>query len=476
MLRFPCRFLKVVKKMFKVLIVDDELDMAQNISRLLRPLGVETLIATEGKKGLEMLKSESPALVLTDLMMPGMSGMDLLSEAKAWNPDLLVIMITGFGTITHAVEAIKNGAYDFIAKPFSGDQLRVIVERALEQRRLKEENAHLKHELQTKNFGEIVGQSPELKKTFELVRRVAPMDTHVLIQGESGTGKELIARSLHFNSQRCLQPFIPVDCAALSEELLESELFGHERGAFTGAAGTKLGLIEVADGGTLFLDEIGELSPRLQVKLLRVLQEKTFRRVGGTKQIEVDVRVVSATNRDLLEETHQKHFREDLYFRLNGITVQLPPLRKRQGDIQILAQHFLEQFNQRNHLSIKLGREVLNALENYPWPGNVREFKNVIERSAILADKGIIGLKDLPMELMSYNRSSFVEQEPLPPELNLEQGFSEAKELWIERFERRYLTELLNQHHWNVSQAAEKAKINRKTIHRLIAKYQLQAK
>lgn len=302
------------------------------------------------------------------------------------------------------------------------------------------------------------------------------MDTHVLIQGESGTGKELIARSLHFNSQRCFQPFIPVDCAALSEELLESELFGHERGAFTGAAGTKLGLIEVADGGTLFLDEIGELSPRLQVKLLRVLQEKTFRRVGGTKQIEVDVRVVSATNRDLLEETHQKHFREDLYFRLNGITVQLPPLRKRQGDIQILAQHFLEQFNQRNHLSIKLEHEVLNALENYPWPGNVRELKNVIERSAILADKGIIGLKDLPAELMSYNRSSFVEQEPLPPDLNLEQGFSEAKELWIERFERRYLTELLNRHHWNVTQAAAKAKINRKTIHRLIVKYQLQAK
>ncbi|WP_425804337.1 sigma-54-dependent transcriptional regulator [Desulfitobacterium sp. Sab5] len=462
--------------MFKVLIVDDELDMAQNISRLLRPLGVETLIATEGEKGLEMLKSESPALVLTDLMMPGISGMDLLSEAKAWNPDLLVIMITGFGTIAHAVEAIKNGAYDFIAKPFSGDQLRVIVERALEQRRLKEENAHLKHELQTKNVGEIVGQSPELKKTFELVRRVAPMDTHVLIQGESGTGKELIARSLHFNSQRCFQPFIPVDCAALSEELLESELFGHERGAFTGAAGTKLGLIEVADGGTLFLDEIGELSPRLQVKLLRVLQEKTFRRVGGTKQIEVDIRIVSATNRDLLEEIRQKHFREDLYFRLNGITVQLPPLRKRQGDIQILAQHFLEQFNQRNHLNIKLGREVLNALEDYPWPGNVRELKNVIERSAILADKGIISLKDLPTELLSKEGFSLIEQDLLPSEFSLEQGFCEAKEQWIERFEQQYLTELLNQYHWNISQAAEKAKINRKTIHRLINKYQLHAK
>lgn len=267
---------------------------------------------------------------------------------------------------------------------------------------------------------------------------------------------------------------MPVDCGALSEELLESELFGHERGAFTGAAGTKLGLVEIADGGTLFLDEMGELSPKLQVKLLRVLQEKTFRHVGGTKQIEVDVRFVSATNRDLIEAIKGKTFREEIYYRLNGMTITLPPLRTRTGDIPLLARRFLEQFNERNDQTIKLGREVLPLLDKYAWPGNVRELKNVIERAAILAEEGTICYQDLPPEITNQSRE--LENDGVDcawTNVGSVQGFTEAKEKWIKIFEKRYLNELLLRHHWNISKAAEAAGINRKTIHRLLAKYQL---
>ncbi|MDQ7097052.1 sigma-54 dependent transcriptional regulator [Desulfosporosinus sp. PR] len=460
--------------MTKILIIDDEIEMAQNCLRLLKPLGVETLTTTSAKQGLDLVRSEKPEVVLTDLMMPDLNGLQVLAAVKAWDAEIMVIMITGFGTVNSAVEAIKGGAYDFITKPFSGEQLRVTVERALSQRKLKEENTRLKRRLEALSFSEMVGQSSELLKTFELVKKVAPMDTNVLIVGESGTGKELIARSIHRHSRRSRQPFVPVDCAALSEELLESELFGHERGAFTGAAGTKAGLLEVADGGTLFLDEMGELSPKLQVKLLRVLQEKTFRHVGGTKQIEVDVRFVSATNRDLLEAIKDKTFREEIYYRLNGLTIALPPLRTRRGDIPLLAKHFLEQFNARNDQAIKLGREVLPLLEGYAWPGNVRELKNVIERAAILAEEGMIGCQDLPPEMLRDSRESLQEGQGFAwPNDGLVQGFSEAKEKWIAVFERRYLQELLQHHHWNISKAAAAAGINRKTIQRLLAKYRL---
>ncbi len=460
--------------MTKVLIIDDEIEMAQNCLRLLKPLGVKTLITTSAKEGLELVQTEKPDIVLTDLMMSEMNGMQVLAAVKKWDAEILVIMITGFGTVNSAVEAIKGGAYDFVTKPFSGEQLRAIIERALNQRSLKEENTRLKRQLQALNFDEIVGKSSALLKTFELVKKVAPMDTNVLIVGDSGTGKELIARSIHMHSRRSHKPFVPVDCGALSEELLESELFGHERGAFTGATGTKLGLVEIADGGTLFLDEMGELSPKLQVKLLRVLQEKTFRHVGGTKQIEVDVRFVSATNRDLIEAIKGKTFREEIYYRLNGMTITLPPLRTRKGDIPLLARRFLEQFNERNDQTIKLGREALPLLDKYAWPGNVRELKNVIERAAILAEEGTICCQDLPPEITNESRE--LENEGVDCawiNVGSVQGFTEAKEKWIEIFEKRYLNELLLRHHWNISKAAEAAGINRKTIHRLLAKYQL---
>ena len=462
--------------MTKILIIDDEIEMAQNCLRLLKPLGVNTLTTTSAKQGLELVRTEKPDIVLTDLMMPEMNGMQVLAAVNEWDAEILVIMITGFGTVNSAVEAIKGGAYDFVTKPFSGEQLRAIVTRALNQRSLKEENARLKRQLQALNFDEIMGKSSALLKTFELVKKVAPMDTNVLIVGDSGTGKELIARSIHMHSGRSHKPFVPVDCGALSEELLESELFGHERGAFTGATSTKLGLVEVADGGTLFLDEMGELSPKLQVKLLRVLQEKTFRHVGGTKQIEVDVRFVSATNRDLIEAIKGKTFREEIYYRLNGMTITLPPLRTRTGDIPLLAKCFLEQFNERNDQTIKLGREVLPLLESYVWPGNVRELKNVIERAAILAEEGIICCQDLPPEITKDSRVLANEDLDLDSawtNVGPVQGFTEAKEKWIEIFEKRYLNELLLRHHWNISKAAEAAGINRKTIQRLLGKYHL---
>lgn len=460
--------------MTKVLIIDDEIEMAQNCLRLLKPLGVKTLITTSAKQGLVLVQTEKPDIVLTDLMMPEMNGMQVLEAVKEWDAEILVIMITGFGTVNSAVEAIKGGAYDFVTKPFSGEQLRVIVERAINQRSLKEENIRLKRQLDALSFNEIVGKSSALLKTFELVKKVAPMDTNVLIVGDSGTGKELIARSIHMHSRRSQQPFVPLDCAALSEELLESELFGHERGAFTGAAGAKLGLLEVANGGTLFLDEMGELSPKLQVKLLRVLQEKTFRHVGGTKLIEVDVRFVSATNRDLIQAIKGKTFREEIYYRLNGMTITLPPLRTRTGDIPLLARHFLNQFNDRNDQTIKLGREVLPLLESYAWPGNVRELKNVIERAAILAEEGTICCRDLPPEI-TKDSTELANESQVYPWVNdgPVQGFTEAKEKWIEIFETRYLNELLLHHHWNISKAAEAAGINRKTIQRLLAKYHL---
>lgn len=460
--------------MAKILIIDDEIEMAQNCLRLLKPLGVKTFLTTSAKQGLELVQTEKPDIVLTDLMMPEINGMQVLAAVKEWDAEILVIMITGFGTVNSAVEAIKGGAYDFITKPFSGEQLRIVVERALNQRSLIEENACLKRQLQALGFDEMVGNSSALLKTFELVKKVAPMDTNILIMGDSGTGKELIARSIHVHSRRSHQPFVPVDCAALSEELLESELFGHERGAFTGAAGTKLGLLEVADGGTLFLDEMGELSPKLQVKLLRVLQEKTFRHVGGTKQIEVDVRIVSATNRDLAEAIKAKAFREELYYRLNGMTITLPPLRARTGDIPLLARHFLEQFNKKNDQNIKLSREVLPLLESYVWPGNIRELKNVIERAAILAEEETIRCQDLPPEVIKES-IEWVNEGPDSPWVDegMVKGFSEAKEKWIEIFEKRYLHELLERHHWNISKAADEAGVNRKTVHHLIGKYHL---
>jgi len=460
----------------RVLIVDDEPDMVENCVRILKPAGYECLTTTDARRGLVMLESERPDLLLSDLKMPGVDGMELLHRAHELDPALPVIMITAFATIESAVAAVKEGAFDYLPKNFSVDQLRVAVDRALRHRSLQRENRSLKDQLaQTYGLENIIGRSPAMSRIFELVRKAARSEANILVIGESGTGKELIARAIHANSPRVSQPFVPVDCASLPEQLLESELFGHEKGAFTGAIRTKQGLVESAHRGTLFLDEIGELPLSLQVKLLRVLQERQIRRVGGTGLVDVDVRLVSATNRDLREATVKGQFREELYYRINVIAIQLPPLRDRAGDVKLLVQAFLKRYGQGRVRGVD--DEAMVALERYRWPGNVRELQNVVERACALADTETICRRDLPDHVLGLG------EVPLPvppagtdaalPESGTDLTLKDAKERWMAVLEASYLRDLLARNDGNISAAAKAAGIDRKTFHRLINKHDL---
>jgi len=459
----------------RVLVVDDEPDMVENCARILKRAGHQCLTATDPHQALGLVESERPGLLLTDLKMPGMDGMELLRRAHAVDPALPVILITAFATIESAVAAIKDGAFDYLPKNFSVDQLRVAVERGLRQRELELENRNLRDQLQgALGFENIIGRSPAMTKVFELVRKAARSDANILVLGESGTGKELIARAVHANSPRAARAFVPVDCASLPEQLLESELFGHERGAFTGAVRSKQGLMEVADRGTLFLDEIAELPVALQVKLLRALQERQLRRVGGTVQIDVDVRMVSATNRDLRDAVAKGRFREELYYRVNVIAIPLPPLRERAGDVKLLAHAFLKRYGQDRVTSFD--DAALQALEAYAWPGNVRELQNVVERACALADGDLVTRRDLPDYLLSGATVSgpvtaTISGPTLPSSSDL--PLKDAKEKWMQVLEASYLRDLLERHGGNVSAAAKAAGIDRKTLHRLINKYQI---
>ncbi len=456
----------------RILILDDEPDMLENCRRILGAVGYECLTTTEPEIALKLLETDHLDLLLTDLRMPTISGLEILKRARAIDPSRPVIMLTAFATIESAVEAMKEGAFHYLAKPFTMDQLKLSVERAIEQRRLAIENANLREQLRgVYGFENIVGRSMALQQVLELVRKAARSDANILVLGESGTGKELIARAIHANSERAAQPFVPVDCASLPENLLESELFGHERGAFTGAMNAKPGLMELADKGTLFLDEIGELPAGLQSKLLRALQEREIRRVGGTRQIPIDIRVVSATNRDLKTQIGEGRFREDLYYRVNVIDIPLPPLRERKGDITLLAHFFLKKFTQKaNNRIVGFEPEVLVALEAYGWPGNVRELQNVIERACALADDERIALADLPEHLRAPVPVNDV---TVPSDLGARMTLKEAKERWINQLESAYVAEVLKREGGNVSQAARKAGIDRKTLHRLLHKHNL---
>jgi DNA-binding NtrC family response regulator len=450
----------------RVLVVDDEPDMVANCERILAAAGLRTLSTTDPRAALEAIESERPDVVLTDLKMPGADGLALLARAREVDPTIPVVIFTAFATIESAVGAVKEGAFDYLPKPFSADQLRLSVERALRQRQLALENQRLREQLQhTYGFDNIVGRSAAMAHVFDLVRKAARSEANILVLGESGTGKELVARAIHAASPRAAQAFVAVDCAALPENLLESELFGHERGAFTGASRTKPGLLEVASGGTVFLDEIGELPVTLQGKFLRALQEREIRRVGGTRPIGVDVRIVSATNRDLREAVAQGRFREELYYRVNVIAIQLPPLRARHGDLALLVQHFVQRFGRGREPAVRgVDADALQVLEAYGWPGNVRELQNVIERACALADGESITRADLPEHLSTPTRGPAAAPGahlPLP----------EAKALWMRELEAAYLVEQLNRHGGNVSQAARAAGIDRKTFHRLINKY-----
>ncbi len=386
--------------MESVLIVDDEKNYPPILSAVLEEEGFECLTANSGPEALDILNSADMDLVVTDMKMPGMDGIELLERIKAKDPDLPVIMMTAHGTVEKAVEAMQKGAYNYILKPFDNDRLILYVQKAAAMYRVVKENRRLRSAVTSQySFGNIIGKSKPMQDVFETIRKVAPTSATVLIEGESGTGKELVAKSIHFNSPRKDNPFIAVNCSALAENLLESELFGHEKGAFTGAAAMKKGRFELADGGTLFLDEIGELSQNIQVKLLRILQEKIFERVGGVKPIAVDIRLIAATNKNLKNEVRRERFREDLFYRLNVVHLVLPPLRNRAEDIRLLVDHFMNKYaSQRKSGAPVTGiaQEVERLFYNYEWPGNIRELENVIERAMILSPHETIGLADLP--------------------------------------------------------------------------------
>jgi len=452
----------------KILIIDDEAEMLENCRRILKLSGYDCLLLQESENFAQVLKEESPDLILTDLRMPKKDGMRVLKEAKAIDPDILVLLFTAYGTIKSALEACKLGAFDYIQKPFSAEQLRIAVNRGIKQKRLSDENRYLRSQLkEAYGFNKIIGKSASLQKVLKRIKKVSKTEANILIRGDSGTGKELTARSIHKNSERRGRPFVPVDCASLPENLLESELFGHEKGAFTDAHVTRPGIFEYANGGTLFLDEIGELNITLQSKLLRVLQERQVRRVGGRKLLNVDVRIISATNRDLKNAIGEGSFREDLFYRINVISIPLPPLKERKDDIPLLANHYLKHFNKSRKNEVKgISVEAMELMERYHWPGNVRELQNVMERAVSLMDSEFIAPEDLPEKMRRVDKFDAFK---FPADSN----FKKAKKDWMDLFEKRYLSDLLKRHNGNISKAALEAQVNRKTIHRLLKRHGL---
>lgn len=395
-----------------ILIVDDEKNYLLVLEALLVDAGYEVITCDNASEALEIATSHDLDLVITDMRMPGLDGMEFMAQLRGRQPEMPVIMMTAYATVEKAVEAMRRGAFDYITKPFKNEELILTIRKAIEMHRLKQENRLLSQELQQRfKFGNIVGKSKVMRQVYEIIEKVAQTRASVLITGESGTGKELIARAIHFNSPRRDKPFISVNCSALPETLLESELFGHERGAFTGALTRRKGRFELSHNGTLFLDEVGDMSPALQVKLLRVLQEMKFERVGGTATLQVDARLVAASNRDLRREVDIGRFREDLYYRLKVVNIRVPPLRERRDDIPLLVHHFLKKVAKANGLPVKsVNHEALKYLYQYDWIGNVRELENVIERAVILCDKDEIQPQDLPEELFQKRLPGITEE------------------------------------------------------------------
>jgi DNA-binding NtrC family response regulator len=452
----------------RILVVDDDRAILQSCENILADEGYEVETAGSGAAGLELLKHRSFDLAIVDLKMPGMNGLEMLQAARRLHPELVVIIFTAYATIETAVEAIKLGAFNYVTKPFKASELVATVEKGLMRVNLGRQSARLRQETAGASPCEsMIWQSPAMEATLNTLGKVAVSDANVLITGESGTGKELAARCIHSRSKRANEPFVAVDCAAIPDHLLESELFGYERGAFTNADRTKRGLLELADNGTLLLDEIGEMSMALQVRLLRALQERSFRRLGGEKLISVNIRLLSSTNRDLEAGVHQERFRSDLLFRLNVVNVQMPPLRERQGDVPLLCRHFL-QIHARNlgQPAISLSPEAMEVLEHYNWPGNVRELQNIIERAVVLNEDGVISVADLPDFIFESVESS-------------EQAiggtaYKSVRSAWIDSQGKQYFSELLARHKGNVSSAAREAQISRKSFYQLMKKFDLE--
>ncbi len=451
----------------RILVIDDDQAVLQSCRTILEDEGHEVDVAPDGAEGLALLRRRPFDLALIDLRMAGMSGVQVLEQTTAIDPDLVAIIFTAYGTIESAVEAVQKGAFNYLTKPFTSTQLTTVVGKGLEHRFLRLENLRLRQELkQCCPAHQIIGRSPALELVLATLAKVAPSEANVLVTGESGTGKELVARSLHANSARCAGPFVPVDCAALPSNLLESELFGYEKGAFTGAHQAKRGVLEQADGGTLFLDEIGELDPELQAKLLRTLQERTFRRLGAERLVSVNIRIISSTSRDLNAEVQQGRFRQDLLYRLNVVTLCLPSLRERQGDVGLLVHHFLQEFSlAAGKNNVRITPEALRLLEQYQWPGNVRELRNVIERAVVLCDGENIRVRDLP----DYIR----EQARLGKRIHAAMGYKAAREQWVASQGKQYLTALLRQHHGNISAVARDAQVSRKSVYELLRRFDI---
>jgi len=382
----------------RIVVADDEASARSGLATLLRQEGFEVVLAEDGVSGLARVQETAPDVLVTDLRMPGMDGIELLRKAREAHPDLIVVLVTAFAEVETAVRAMQEGAEHYLTKPLQIDELVLVIRRALERRSLKHEATELRARLKDRlRFDAIIGSSPALQEIFNVIEQVAPSRASVLITGESGTGKELVAQAIHEHSPRAASPFVKLHCAALAETILESELFGHEKGAFTGAVGRREGRFKQADGGTLFLDEIGEISPAIQVKLLRFLQERAFERVGGNETLKVDVRIIAATNRDLAGEVAAGRFREDLYYRLNVVNIEVPPLRARPSDLLPLANHFLQRFARENGKRIDaFSDDAIERITNYRWPGNVRELENVIERAVVMCDGPVLTAKHLP--------------------------------------------------------------------------------
>jgi len=446
----------------KILVVDDEESMCNFLSIMLKKEGYQITTALSAKEALKKLDKDTYDVVISDLKMEGMNGLELMDEINKKEAASFVIIMTAFATIESAIEALKKGAFDYITKPFKVDEIKLAVTRALEQRKIRTENVYLKKQLQKKEaFGEIIGKSENIMEVLSQVRKIADSESTVLLTGESGTGKELIARAIHQHSYRSEKPFVTVNCGALPEELLESELFGHVKGSFTGAIKDKDGLFKVANEGTFFLDEVGEMSPRIQVKLLRVLQEKEIVPIGGTSPLKVDVRLVAATNADLENEVSLGRFRKDLFYRLNVIPIHIPPLRERKEDIGLLIDHFLKKYSDRSEGQVKkIKAEVRKILCSYAWPGNVRELENVLERAVTLQTGNTITEKDLPEKIVKG------------------QGrvLAKAKELdnpTLETIEKAYIYWVLRESGWQKQRAAEILGIDPSTLYRKIEKYGL---
>jgi DNA-binding NtrC family response regulator len=443
------------KRPIRLLIVDDEEAYRNLLSERFSMVGDHVALAATGEEALVKIKSEPFDVGILDLRMPGMDGIELFKKTREYQPHTEVIFLTGQATVDVAIEAMKLGAYDFLTKPCQLSELQAVVQKAYEKKKLAEKvNRH--HELQLRARAvNLVGESSSMQHVKALISKVAPTDSTVLIEGESGTGKEIVANSIHQASSRCNDPFVVINCGAMPETLLESELFGHEKGAFTGAVKRKSGLFEIADSGTLFIDEISEMSPGMQVKLLRVLETGRFRRVGDIKELEVDVRVICATNKKLREEIAKGAFREDLYYRINVMTISLPPLRNRKSDIPLLVEHFIRSSRHPNADKIRVTSEVLEAFSEYDWPGNVRELSNVIERAIILANNSLITLREIP------TLNSMQSGDDSPP----------LSSLSLSEIEKRHIHLVLESNDGNKTKAAETLGVSRPKLYRMMVKY-----